>query len=272
MALIILEGLDRTGKSSVAQYFQDKGFELIHMSAPAKGTAPDTYMGEMIDLLTSFAGRDVVLDRSHYGELIWPAVYGRSPLLTDDDMEALREIEDTLQVNRILMHDPNSEAHWKRCVDNKEPLTKVQFIKARNLYNNMADKYGFNKKTLNDFPEAVALSNQSTSNSPKAEPAALQSEGDSVSKADKSSTSSDSRTPQQIKLDRANAINEVLARRIIKGKGGVYDELERAVRGFLNTELGKLFGQGQPNKGEFSQEEVQLLKFFCERMKSKENE
>jgi len=272
MALIILEGLDRTGKSSVAQYFQDKGFELIHMSAPAKGTAPDTYMGEMIDMLTGFAGRDVVLDRSHYGELIWPNVYGREPLLSDDDMEALREIEDSLQVNRILMHDPNIEAHWKRCVDNKEPLTKVQFIKARNLYNGMAEKYGFNKKTLGDFPEALALSKQSTQDSSKAEAAPLQSEGERSGEASKSSSASDSRTPQQIKLDRANAINEVLAKRIIKGKGGVYDELERSVRGFLNTELGKLFGQTQPNKTEFSPEEVQLLKFFCERLKSKENE
>lgn len=74
-----------------------------------------------------------------------------------------------------------------------------------------------------------------------------------------------------MKLDRANAINDVLAKRIIKGKGGVYDELERSVRGYLNTELGKLFGAQQPNKGEFSSQEVELLKFFCERLKNKEN-
>jgi hypothetical protein len=269
MALIILEGLDRTGKSSVASYFQDKGFELIHMSAPPKGIAPDTYMGEMIDLLTSFAGRDVVLDRSHYGELIWPTVYGRAPLLTDDDMEVLREIEDSLEVNRILMHDPNSEAHWKRCVDNKEPLTKVQFIKARNLYSAMADKYGFKRKTLDDFPEAKALSSQVAPASPATDSVAPATGTESPTQP---TGEADNRTPQQIKLDRANAINEVLARRIIKGKGPMYDDLERSVRGFLNIELGKLFGQSQPNKGEFSIDEVQLLKFFCQRLKSKENE
>lgn len=269
MALIILEGLDRTGKSSVAAYFQDKGFELIHMSAPAKGTSPDTYMGEMVDLLTSLAGKDVVLDRSHYGELIWPTVYGRKPLLSEEDMEALREIEDSLQVNRILMHDPNVEAHWKRCVDNKEPLTKIQFIKARNLYNAMADKHGFNRKTLSDFPEASQLAAQVAASS---SPVIDSSQSNSNELPAQAAALSDSRTPQQIKLDRANAINEVLAKRIIKGKGGVYDELERSVRGFLNTELGKLFGAQQPNKGEFSSEEVQLLKFFCERLKSKENE
>lgn len=268
MALIILEGIDRTGKSSVAQHFQDKGFEVVHMSAPAKGTTSDAYMGEMVDLLTSFAGKDVVLDRSHYGETLWPIIYGRTSLLSGDDIEALREIEDSLDVERILMHDPNVEAHWKRCVDNKEPLTKVQFIKARTLYSAMADKYGFTRKTLNDFPEAAQLAAQVTATSNNGS-------NDSKVPSDELPASptglSDNRTPQQMKLDRANAINDVLAKRIIKGKGGVYDELERSVRGYLNTELGKLFGAQQPNKGEFSSQEVELLKFFCERLKNKEN-
>ncbi len=269
MALIILEGLDRTGKSSVAQYFQDKGFELVHMSAPAKGTPADAYMGEMVDMLTGFAGKDVVLDRSHYGELIWPHVYGRNPLLTDDDMEVLREIEDSLGVSRILMHDPNVEAHWKRCVDNKEPMTKPQFIKARKLYGELADKYGFAKKTLKDYPEAAQLAAQVAASGTPTTPAQQAASG---TDAQPSVNASDNRTPQQLKLDRANAINDVLAKRIIKGKGGVYDELERAVRGFLNTELGKLFGGTQSAKTEFSTEEVELLKFFCQRLKSKENE
>lgn len=268
MALIILEGLDRTGKSSVAQYFQDKGFEVVHMSAPPKGTSNGAYMGEMVDLLTSFAGRNVVLDRSHYGELIWPAVYGREPLLTEEDIEALREIEDSIEVERILMHDPKADAHWQRCVDNKEPLTKLQFVKARNLYYSMAEKYGFQRKTLSDFPEAASLAAQSSS---KPESAADSGKVQRDEQPSSSANNADNRTPQQIKLDRANAINEVLARRIIKGKGQVYDELERSVRGFLNTELGKLFGAPQTNTT-FSSDEVQLLKFFCERLKDKENE
>lgn len=270
MALIILEGLDRTGKSTVAQSFQDKGYEIVHMSAPEKGISNSTYMGEMVDLLTSFAGRDIVLDRSHYGELIWPKVYGREPLLTEDDIEALREIEDSLDTLRIVMHDPNSEAHWKRCVDNKEPLTKLQFIKARTSYSEMADKYGFVRKTLNDFPEAAQLAAQVSES--KHTPVSDSGKVDSVEQPTQHTAPVDSRTPQQMKLDRANAINDVLSKRIIKGKGPLYDELERTVRGFLNTELGKLLGATQNSASTFSIEEVQLLKFFCERLKEKENE
>jgi hypothetical protein len=278
MALIILEGLDRTGKSSVAQMFENKGFEIIHMSAPDKAMSQPGYVGpsyldQMVELLTSISGRDVVLDRSHYGELIWPQVYGRKPLLSDEDMEILQEIEATMDTSRILMHDTNSEAHWQRCVDNKEPLTKVQFVKARSLYSSMADKYGFERKTLKDFPDAVqplpvnatsALADNPQRADAKTDNSVDKTQGDSASQAL-------NKTKEQLKLERANIINEVLSKRIIKGKGPSYDEVERSVRHFLNTELGKILGTASQAPG-FSNEEVDLLKFFCKRLKDKESE
>ena len=265
MALIILEGLDRTGKSSVAQWYQDKGYEVIHMSAPAKGISPDEYIGEMVDLLSSLGGKDFVLDRSHYGELIWPQIYGRKPLLDEDAFEILREIEASLDVTRILMHDPNNEAHWQRCVDNKEPLTKLQFVKAKSAYSAMADKYGFERKTLKDFPDAVQpLPNSNTKHD------RVQSDRSEVpAAAQAAEKAADSKTREQQKLERANAINEVLSKRILKGKEPIHDELERSIRHFLNTELGKIFGNNAPVAG-FSNEEVEMLKFFVQRLKEKE--
>lgn len=266
MALIILEGLDRTGKSSVAQLFESQGFQLIHMSAPPKGTGADQYVGEMVDLLTSLAGKDFVLDRSHYGERVWPQVYGRESLISEEDMEMLREIEDGLDVTRILMHDPNSEAHWQRCVENKEPLTKVQFVKARSLYSGMADKYGFERKTLKDFPDAMQplpVDKGKTATNVLDQPAST------ADKAEGDRSSTNNKTKEQLKLERANIINEVLARRIIKGKGAMYDDVERSVRHFLNTELGKILGTSTNTPG-LSNEEIELLKFFCKRLKEKE--
>jgi hypothetical protein len=279
MALVILEGLDRTGKTSVAQSFVDKGYQLIHMSAPDKaigqpGYVGPSYLDQMVELLTSFSGHDVVLDRSHYGELVWPQIYNRKGLLSEEDMEILLEIESTLDVTKILMVDPNAEAHWQRCVDNKEPLTKVQFVKARSLFSNVADKYGFERKTLKDFTDAAQPL------PPGSKSAAVASVVDG-SKSDSSSSSSsisagaatgqfeDNKSKEQLKLERANAINEVLSKRVIKSKGPMFDELERGVRHFLNSELGKLFGNVQSNMN-FTNEEVELLKFFCQRLKDKE--
>jgi hypothetical protein len=237
------------------------------MSAPPKDISGPTYMGDMVDVLTSFAGRDVVLDRSHYGELVWPGVYGRQSLLTVDDIEILREIEESLGVERILMHDPNTEAHWQRCVDNKEPLTKIQFVKARTLYSSLADKYNFIKKTLKDFPDAVQMSNDKdhtdnhTAKNLISSSVAVQAETDKNKGLIK--------TGEQLKLEKANIINEVLSKRILKNKGLLYDELENNIRQFLNVELQKIFGNGIASG--FSNEEVQLLKFFCKRLKDKES-
>lgn len=273
MALIILEGLDRTGKSSVANLFEGQGFELIHMSAPPKGTSADQYVGEMVDLLTSLAGKDIVMDRSHYGERVWPQVYGRESLISEEDMEMLREIEDGLDVTRILMHDPSSEAHWQRCVDNKEPLTKVQFVKARSLYSGMADKYGFERKTLKDFPDAIQPLPQANKakDSKSSDAAGAVSEASSSAKeaGDSRDNNNLNKSREQLKLERANIINEVLEKRIIKGKGPMYDDVERSVRHFLNTELGKILGTSTNTPG-LSNEEIELLKFFCKRLKDKE--
>jgi hypothetical protein len=258
LSLIILEGLDRTGKSSVAAYFEAKGYELVHQSAPPKGMNPDTYLEEQIQLVSQAAHKDIVLDRSYYGELVWPQIYGREPLLNDDGgLEALRELEESVGTTRILMHDPNVEAHWKRCTDNNEPLTKLQFTKARAAFSAMADKHGFQKKTLLDFPE-VPLVPQETKVKSETERAVA------VPPAAKL-------TNEQMKLETANAINEVLGKRIVKQKGPIFDKIEINLRTFLNTELGKILGTKTENTvQQFSNEEVEMLRFFCKQLKERQ--
>lgn len=255
MSLIILEGLDRTGKSSVAAYFEAKGFELIHQSAPPKGMSADVFLEEQMQLISQAAHKDIVLDRSYYGELVWPQVYGRDSLLSEENLEALRELEDSVGTTRILMFDPNVEAHWKRCVDNQEPLTKLQFTRARTLFSTMADKYGFQRKTLTDFPEI---------------PVVVQEPKTKMTETEKTSVAQPvpKLTSEQMKLETANAINEVLGKRIVKQKGLIYDKIEINLRTFLNTELGKILGTKNENTpGQFSSEEVELLRFFCKKLK-----
>jgi hypothetical protein len=251
MALIVLEGLDRTGKTTVAQYYESLGYELIHMSAPPKGMTADQYLQEMVDLVSSASTKNIVLDRSHYGELVWSSVYGRSPLISEEDLSTLREIEDVVGTMRIMMHDPNVDAHWKRCTDNNEPLNKMQFVKARSLYANVANKYGFELVTLPQFfsshPEAKTEENKlSTSVISIIDAPDVKGEGIS------------SKTPEQLKLEKANAINDVLSKRILKYKGDMYDELEKDLRDFLNSRLGKLLGDRSDI--ELSSEEVKFYK------------
>ena len=271
MSLIIIEGLDRTGKSSVAKYFEQKGYEYVHMSAP-KDKSSDQYLGEMVDLLSSAASKNLVLDRSHYGELVWPQVYNRTSLLGEEEITILREIEDQVGVKRILMHDPQVDAHWKRCVDNNEPLTKPQFVKARSLYSSMAHKYGFELVTLpafyKEFPDAAEVISI-------ADPLANSSEANANSNGSNAVTpdvgpkvNASGFTAEQIKLQRANAINELLSKRILKQKGDAFDTLENELRAFLNSKLGQLLGGS--TEQQFTKEEISFYKTMYKQAMQKE--
>ena len=256
MALIILEGLDRTGKSSIAKSFEAEGYEVVHMSAPSKkytepGYTGPSYLDDVMDLLHQASTRDLLLDRSHYGELIWPTVYSRNPALSEEDIEVLREMEEAVGVRRILMHDTDVESHWKRCQDNNEPLTRPQFLRARTLFDRMAKTYGFEKLVFSDTPEFKK-------NQVEEQPVVI------VRPELEPKTS---KTKEQLKLEKANAINDVLSKRIIKGRNDVYDTIESEVRIFLNNKLGTILGSEEPNS--FSKDEVFVLRALVNRLKEK---
>jgi thymidylate kinase len=271
MSLIILEGVDRVGKSTVASHFESQGFEIVHLSAPPKelsepGYTGPSYLDMMIDLVSEAAHKDIILDRSAYGELVWPNVYGRKAMLTEDDIDVLREIEDSVGVKRIMMFDPNVEAHWQRCVDNKEPLTKPQFVKARSLFSQIAHKYGFELVTLPAFVKEFNL-DPSLLNKEKAkennEPE-IEQRNNSESAPSSSNVKTTKKTAEQLKLEKANAINSILEKRILKSKGEAFDELESDIRNFLNNKLGKLLGGGSETES-LTKEELAFFKMMYKR-------
>jgi hypothetical protein len=117
----------------------------------------------------------------------------------------------------------------------------------------MAKQYGFERIVLSDLPEFKSEAVEAktpTTEQPVGEP-----------KLNKSK--------EQIKLEKANAINDVLSRRIIKGKSEVYDDIENEVRSFLNNKLGTILGSEQPDT--FSKDEIFLLRALINRLKEKEN-
>jgi hypothetical protein len=228
------------------------------MSAPPKDQKPDAFLEEMIEIVSSAASANVLLDRSYYGEQLWSQIYNRTPMINEEGIEILREIEDSVGVERILMMDSNVEAHWQRCVDNQEPLTKTQFVKARALYSAMADKYNFTRMSLDKFLGQTL---------PKSEPKATEPKVEEQPIAVAAGQSK--MTKEQLKLERANAINTVLSKRLIKPKGELYDELESSVRAFLNNELARIFGT-TTNTKDFNNDEVEILKLFCQRLRNKE--
>lgn len=280
MALVLLEGLDRTGKSTVAAYFETLGFEKVHLSAPAKGTTPDQYLQDMIDLISSASNKDIVLDRTHYGELVWPQIYSRKPLLDEEAIEALREVEESVGVQRLWMTDDDLKGHWQRCVDNKEPLDKAQFTRARGLFSSIAQQYGFEKVTLQtfikQFPDAQAVIDAQAGEALAAKTVTVAVSGDTTTIVDLSgpavsSTAAKypSKSPQQHTLEVANAINEILSKKILKTKSPVYDDIENEMRHFLNTKLGKLLGGTSSSELSLTSDEIKFYKLMYKRANDK---
>ena len=281
MSWIILEGIDRSGKSSVANLYKAKGFELIHMDAPdkkyiEKGYAGPSYVDDMMEMYLSYDNKDVIFDRSIYGECIWPHVYGRDPMLSEDDFEMLREFEDRNHTERILMVDPDKDGHWKRCVDNKEPLNLNQFKIADKLYTRLAHEHLFIPRQLSDFKKLdkdkveSATSESDPVNEEKKPIDARKAKND----VDANNSIADAQVQKEaeaskLKLEKANAINQILSKRVVKQKGKIYDLLEKDIRTHLETLLSAIFGTNNQDE-EFSQDEIVILKMFARRIKEKE--
>ena len=227
------------------------------MSAPDKkylklGYVGPGYLDELMEMYINLSGRDVVFDRSAYGEFIWPEVYNRAPQLTEDDMEALIEIEEQNDTQRVILYDKNVDLHWKRCIANNEPMDRKQFSKARALFEKMGTSYNFGMKELTDFVSLDSVLKKS----------ATQVE---VSLPNKVEPSPFDANPLS-KLELANAINSVLSTRVIRKKGDIFDDLESDVRLFLTDRLNVLLG-GEAKS--FTGTEVEILKLYCKRITEK---
>ena len=292
MAWILLEGLDRSGKSSVAKYYKGQGYEVVHMEAPNKKYFKDDYTGEsyleeVVRLYSKHDGKNVVFDRTIYGELVWPNIFGRLSLLNDEDIEYLGMMERNNECKKILMFDSNTEEHWKRCEINKEPINRQQFGRANIFYERLADDYGFVKKELPDFPEIMQArpsgdAGESVDSLQKADGTLSKSNGDTNSPGDSDGTSQVGGSEQirsneggnsnvgsvTDKLERANAIRVLLSGTLVKKKGEVYDDLNAAIRGFLQRELDQIFTP-KLSATEFTSDEVTILKVYAQRIKEK---
>lgn len=292
MSWICLEGLDKSGKSTLAEHYKKLGYKVIHMGPPDKkyfqpGYNGESYLEELVELYQKHAGQKVVWDRTPYGELIWSQTFGRKQMLSEEDIDYLSGIERNNDAEHILMYDENIEAHWQRCVDNKEPLTRQQFGRANIFYDRLVKDYGFVKRQLSDFPgferiksgrdggtgDSVILPNEESLHKHDGNIDVTGSGTPVTGLGNEISIRTNGASPSIVgsiedKLERANAIRSLLQGQILKKKGGSYDDLELVLRGFLQQELDKLF-TAKSSTQELTDEEVGILKLYVKRIKEK---
>ncbi len=268
MTWVLLEGIDRSGKSTIANLYKEKGYEIIHMDAPNKkyyepGYSGPSYLEEIVEMYSVYSGKDVVFDRSPYGECIWSEIFNRQALLNSEDFEYLQKIEYNNNTIRYLMFDEDVEAHWQRCIDNKEPINRLQFIQTMRLYDELAIKYNFEKKQLRDFD----IKSEERHKDKISFDRDTNSVGDIRSNTRTDDISMVKNYTLEQRLERANAIRSLLKSPLVKKKGEVFRELEQSIKLFLEQELESIFSK--PKENDFTQDEVQILKIYAQRIKEK---
>lgn len=125
--MLVIEGCDRTGKSTLSHKLEEKyGAEFIHYSKPDKH--PLEYFGG------AFEKENVVLDRFILGERVYSKVKGEPSGWTDEEYASyLKKMEDRGAILLVLWD--YADKLKQRCIDEKETyITPDEAVKVQNLF------------------------------------------------------------------------------------------------------------------------------------------
>ena len=112
--IIIIEGPDGAGKTTLANKIKDQtGFMLLHRTQPKTEEDKQRMMDEYVQVIK--AGKNCILDRSWYSEMVYGPVMRDTSVITYPQMY---ELERLLARNgALLIHCTAPEAAlWKRCL------------------------------------------------------------------------------------------------------------------------------------------------------------
>lgn len=112
--IIILEGPDGSGKTTLAnKLHQQTGYQLLHRTQPKNEEDKKRMMDEYIQVLK--AGKNVIMDRSWYSEMVYGPVMRDASVITYPQMYELEKL--ATKYGAIVIHCTAPEATlWKRCL------------------------------------------------------------------------------------------------------------------------------------------------------------
>jgi len=139
--IVILEGTDGVGKTTAAQQLASRGdhVALLHPGPPVTDDPYREYLHPLVWLCD--LGYDVVCDRWHIGELVWPVVFKRPPIM---NLAQMHEIEDALMMLKtsILLVHVVADVGWLETISkyrhDEENLT--QTVQAMAAFTNVINQ------------------------------------------------------------------------------------------------------------------------------------
>jgi len=134
--IIILEGISKVGKSTLARYIKKEyGFGYIKCSQPKKCGPYKEYM----NILNNAKG-DIVIDRFHWGEEVFGPLYRNGSKLSREEFNEIEEL--ALKKNAIMIYcfDDSRNIAKRFKIDNEEWEEADKIEKTLALYNEVLDK------------------------------------------------------------------------------------------------------------------------------------
>ena len=112
--IIIIEGPDGAGKTTLANLISKQtGYQLLHRTQPKNEEDKKRMMDEYIQVLK--AGKNVIMDRAWYSELVYGPVMRDASVLTYPQMYELEKL--AAKNGAIVIYCTAPEATlWKRCM------------------------------------------------------------------------------------------------------------------------------------------------------------
>ena len=131
--LIILEGCDGTGKTTIAKELEGHGFAVVHQGPPQRHPVVE-YTEPLDKYQPGGPGRDLALDRWLYGELVYPTSRrdGQTQLTT----LGFSAVDEFLRVKgAVLIHCTSSLDLSAALVQARgEPFDRGQWLWERDLF------------------------------------------------------------------------------------------------------------------------------------------
>ena len=132
--IIIVEGPDRGGKSTLAQQLaRQTGWPVEHRSKTENEEEKARMMGEYVQIARS--NRNVILDRCWYSEMVYGKVMRGQAYIDYPQMYALERLLASHGAIIIYCTGPKAPL-WKRCTSRGE-----DYITSRDNFNAICDAY-----------------------------------------------------------------------------------------------------------------------------------
>lgn len=152
MPVIIVEGIDGSGKSTLVDSLESMIPDNYHVLRMHRGPIQDTVENEYIEPLTSLSSNQFLLaDRWHVGEMIYGPIYRGESLVSGLYENLIESYLDSIGAVKIILQPDISEVRQRLADRGEDYLLEEHVEEVYKFYGQYADKHNYLVVLDNDY-------------------------------------------------------------------------------------------------------------------------